>query len=158
MHSFDDVIEIAAPVEVVYQYIFAADHWPRLLPHVVNVTLQTDAQGEQLLAMQTRVNDQIVETRSVRRCTPYQEITFSQITMPPWMNVHEGVWLFRSSDTGTQLQVCHTVEVNEGRLDQIFGAPRTLPEAYAIVSAALARNSRTTMLAVKEMAEHSHIQ
>ena len=154
MYHFDDTVEISAPIELVYNYFFAAEKWPQFLPHVVNATVQTNAEGEQLLTLETKAGGQVVKTRSIRRCTPYTEITFSQITMPTWMTTHDGVWSFAPHREGMTVTVKHTIEIDEKRLDEISGRPSCIADAYTTVSTMLANNSHTTMLAIKALAEH----
>lgn len=155
MQHFEDTVEIDAPIEVVYHYIFAADQWPQFLPHVVRTALDTNVQGEQLLTMDTRVNGQLFTTRSIRTCVPHEEITFSQITRPSWMAVHMGRWLFSQKGGSTQITVCHDVEIDEQRFSEVPGNPRSLAEAYQVVSSSLLRNSRITMFAIKGLVERS---
>ncbi|TDC57485.1 cyclase [Actinomadura sp. KC345] len=152
--TFSDDVWVDGRAADVYDFLNEAQHWPRRLPHVEDVSLEEETPGQQLLTMDTRTKDGSVHsTTSVRVCMPYTRIVYKQIHVPPLMTLHTGEWELIPDDGGVRVVSWHTVKINEANITTVLGGGAGLPDARDYVRGALSANSLTTLRHAKDHAE-----
>ncbi|MFD7923232.1 aromatase/cyclase [Streptomyces sp. NPDC059740] len=152
--SFEDTVRIAGPAEDVYDFINEADRWTERLPHVSHVRLDEDAPGLQTLEMDTKAKDGSVHTtRSHRVCLPHHLIAYKQVTLPPLMRLHTGLWTFVPGEGEVAATSQHTVVLNPDNIAGLLGADASVEDARNYVRDALSTNSRATLGHAKDHAE-----
>ncbi len=146
IHSFEDTVVLDCPADQLYDFVFHSDRWPDLVPHVARVELTTDADGVQIMEMDTVTAGGIAHTtKSVRVCTPGR-IAYKQLLPPAMLFGHSGGWEFRDTPEGAVATARHTVAINPAMAREILGADTDLAAARAYLTEALTTNSRNTLL------------
>ncbi|GAA4545556.1 aromatase/cyclase [Amycolatopsis samaneae] len=156
--AFDDAVLVRAPLEIVYDFLYAAAEWPERLPHVAGLDLTEDVENIQRMAMETRTRDGSTHTtESIRICFPGERIVYKQLVPPSLMTAHTGEWLFERTANGVLATSRHTVTLNEDAIERVLGAGATVASAREFVRRAAGGNSRDTLALAKEFAEASHV-
>jgi ribosome-associated toxin RatA of RatAB toxin-antitoxin module len=144
--AFTDVVEIPGAAADVYEFIYRADRWPELLPHVRRVTLREERPGVQDLETETvTAGGSRHTTRSVRVCFPAERIVLKQVVVPALLLGHSGRWTFREGADGTVVTACHTVAINPAALRDALGPHSTLADAKKRITDALSTNNLATL-------------
>lgn len=161
IHTFSDRELIAAPPAEVYAFLHRAELWPRRLPHVARLDLESAPAGPgtagaevQTMDMETRAGDGSVHTtQSVRLCWADERIAYKQTSPPRGLLAHAGEWSLASLPEGTLVTARHSVALDPAALTEVFGAGTGLAEARTKVRAALGGNSQRTLRAAREHVE-----
>ncbi|MFH9177344.1 aromatase/cyclase [Streptomyces albogriseolus] len=153
--SFEDSVRVDAPAELVYDFLYRAGDWPRLIPHVSRLELTEDAPGVQVMAMDTLTADGAAHTtESVRICFPHAgRIVYKQTATPALMEAHTGEWSVVSDGSGTTAVSQHSVVLREDAVERVLGPGADLAQARRYVREALGRNSTATLELAREHAE-----
>lgn len=152
--SFTDTVRIGGAAKDVYDFINEAGLWTERLPHVATVRLAEDTPGLQTLEMDTRAKDGSVHTTKSYRVTfPHHRIAYKQVTLPPLMLLHTGVWTFEENGDHTAASSQHTVTLNTANIPKYLGDDATVADAREYVHTALSTNSRATLDHAKSHAE-----
>ncbi|WP_405678778.1 aromatase/cyclase [Streptomyces sp. NBC_01511] len=159
--SFSDEETVAGPAGEVYDFLYRADLWPRRLPHVAQLDLETDPPTDatagaevQTLDMDTSAADGTTHsTQSVRLCFAGERIVYKQTTPPRGLLAHSGEWIISGGPDGTRVTARHTVALDPDAIEGVFGAAITLPEARAKVRDIIGGNSRGTLRAARRHLE-----
>ncbi|WP_236726221.1 aromatase/cyclase [Streptomyces sp. NBRC 110465] len=156
--SFSDHGTVDAPAADVHAFLYRADRWPRHLPHVAGVDLETvpadDTTGGadvQTMDMQTSSADGSTHsTQSVRLCFGTERIVYKQTTPPRGLLAHSGEWLVTRGPDTTRVTARHTVAVDPAAVEDIFGAGTTVARAKERARDIIGANSRATLRAMSE--------
>lgn len=152
--SFEDTVLVDGAPADLYDFVNEADRWAERLPHVATVRLEEDTPGLQTLEMDTRAADGSVHTtKSHRVCTRPGRIAYKQVTLPPLMTLHTGVWTFEHTVDGVAATSQHTVVLNPETIERILGPDAGFDDARTYVQNALSTNSRATLGHAKQYAE-----
>ncbi|MDQ1050675.1 aromatase [Streptomyces sp. V4I2] len=159
--SFSDHELVAAPVAEVYDFLYRADLWPKRLPHVAGLDVETTpadaatAGAEvQTMDMETSAADGSTHlTQSVRLCFTDERIVYKQTTPPRGLLAHSGEWLFSSRPEGTRVTAWHTVALDPTAVESVFGPGTTLAEALRKARDIIGANSRGTLRAARSHLE-----
>ncbi|MEU5045319.1 aromatase/cyclase [Streptomyces griseorubiginosus] len=144
--SFTDTVRLAADVASAYDFVYRADRWADLLPHVSRVRLREATPGVQELEMDTVTADGSAHTTSsVRICEKGQWIAYKQRRTPRLLLGHSGLWTFVDEPGGSSVTARHTVVIDPSAVSEVLGTGTTLDDARAYVRDALGRNSRATL-------------
>lgn len=147
IHSFEDQVTLDASATELYDFVYHSDRWPEHVPHVGRVALTENAEGVQLMEMDTVTNGGIPHTtKSVRICSPGERIYYKQLMPPAMLFGHSGSWEFADSPAGVIVTARHTVAINPEAAREILGTNTGLAEARAYLGDALGTNSRNTLL------------
>ncbi|MEV5880471.1 aromatase/cyclase [Streptomyces sp. NPDC052101] len=153
--SFEDSVRVDGPAEAVYDFLYRAGDWPRLIPHVARLDLTEDSPGVQVMAMDTLTADGSVHTtESVRICFPHAgRIVYKQTTTPALMEAHTGEWSVVPDETGVTVVAQHSVVLREDAVERVLGPGADLAQARRYVREALGRNSTATLELARRHAE-----
>ncbi|MFC8081168.1 aromatase/cyclase [Streptomyces sp. NPDC057307] len=159
--SFTDTLDIAAPAADVYAFLYRADLWPRRLPHVARLDLDSAPAGPatagaetQRMEMETRAADGTSHlTRSIRLCFTDELIVYKQTTVPPPLLGHAGAWTLTPTASGTRVTARHHVALDPDALAARFGPGTSLRAAREKVRDLLGGNSRRTLERARAHAE-----
>ncbi|HEY0640185.1 MAG TPA: SRPBCC family protein [Pseudonocardiaceae bacterium] len=161
--SFDDSMTVDSPPGPVYDFLYRADRWPSVLPHVAGVELDEPAPGLQCLAVTahhaTAVPDgagglgMLGPTRLVRVCFPSHTIVHKQLTPPPVIAAHTGRWMLHPTVSGVRVTVRHTVVLRPDQVRAAFGRGATLAQARERIRQALGTADILTMRRAKQAVE-----
>lgn len=144
--SIEDTVPVAGRIDDVYEFIYRAQDWPELVPHVVSVDLREDTPDIQLMTMDTRTPaGHVHTTKSIRICFPSSRIIYKQLEVPPLMTTHIGEWQLTNTPKGPVAIARHTVAIRPAAIPGILGENATLADARDFLSSALSTNSTTTL-------------
>lgn len=147
VHSFSDTVTLDASAAELYDFVHQSDRWPEHVPHVGRVALSEDADGVQIMEMDTVTEGGIPHTtKSVRICFPGERIDYKQLMPPAMLFGHSGSWEFSDVPDGVEVTATHTVAINPEAAREILGADTGLAEIRAYLGDALGTNSRNTLL------------
>ncbi|MEV0358730.1 aromatase/cyclase [Nocardia sp. NPDC050697] len=150
--TFADSIEIAAPAQPIFDFLYRADLWPQRLPHVSRVALSY-LDETQVLEMDTVTGTgEAHTTRSHRvRSGPF-ELAYKQDVLPAGFLGHHGRWTLAESGGSTVATSHHTARVDVEALRARLGAADRA-DVERRVRAALGGNSIRTLEAARDFAE-----
>ncbi|MEU9443041.1 aromatase/cyclase [Streptomyces sp. NPDC048304] len=153
--SFEDSVRVDGPAELVYDFLYRAGDWPRLIPHVARLDLTEETPGVQVMAMDTLTADGSVHTtESVRICFPHAgRIVYKQTTTPALMEAHTGEWSVLPDESGVTAIAQHSVVLREDAIERVLGPGADLARARRYVREALGRNSTATLELARRHAE-----
>ncbi len=125
-----------------FGYIERAERWPAALPHVRQVTIDTDPSGAQHMAMTVTTPDgSLHTTRSVRLLSPPDRIVYKQTTPPAGLLGHSGAWLFPTEGGEASVASRHLAMLDPAGI----ASAEDLALARIRVTTALSTNSRATL-------------
>jgi aromatase len=152
--TFEDTVRIAAPAASVYEFLYRAESWRELLPHVSRVVLDEPVPGIQRLEMDTTApNGATHTTASFRVALEGDRIAYKQVVLPPLLTLHLGCWTITEAEDGGVAAVSrHTVRINPEKLS-LLGEGTDLDAAKAYIRNALSTNSTTTLMHAKAHTE-----
>jgi aromatase len=152
--SFEDAVHIAAPAAEVYEFLYRAERWRELLPHVSRVQLDEPATGIQRLEMDTTAPDGATHTTASFRVALGQDrIAYKQVLLPPLLTLHLGCWVITENEDRSVTAVSqHTVRIDPEKL-HLLGPDAGLEDAKAYIRKALGTNSTTTLMHAKAHTE-----
>ncbi|MGW7294770.1 aromatase/cyclase [Streptomyces xiamenensis] len=152
--AFEDTVQINGSPGDVFAFVNDAGLWPERLPHVAGVRFREEPPGLQTLEMDTVARDGSRHTtKSYRLAFPPHRILYKQVTLPPLLTLHTGVWTFRQNSRGVAASSRHTVALDPGAITTVLGPGTRLPEAREYVRTALSTNSTATLNLAKRFAE-----
>lgn len=144
--TFDDSVEFAGSAVDAHAFIWAAQHWPDRLPHVVSVDLGEEPAGVQRLRMETLAKDGSSHTtESIRVGLPGLRIVYKQTEPPALLSVHTGRWTFEERDGVVTATSRHRVVLRPEAVERVLGAGATVADARTFVREALGANSLATL-------------
>ncbi|WP_328405123.1 aromatase/cyclase [Nocardia sp. NBC_00403] len=147
IHTFEDTVVLDASAAELYDFIYHSEQWPEHVPHVSRIELTEDAEGVQLMEMDTVTAGGIAHTtKSVRVCFDGTRIDYKQLMPPAMLFGHSGAWEFADGRDGAVVTARHTVAIDPERAREILGADTDLADARAYLGEALGTNSRNTLL------------
>jgi uncharacterized membrane protein len=157
--TFQDSVRIAGPASAVYDFLYQAQRWEQLLPHVSRVVLREEVPGLQYLEMDTTAKDGSAHTTaSVRIALPGNEIRYKQLVLPPLLSLHLGRWTITAEADGAVTATSeHTIEIDSSKL-HLLGEGTDLDGAKSFVRGALGANSTATLMHAKSFAEAAGAQ
>ncbi len=137
-------IDIAAPVSVVYGLVADVGRWPVIFPPTVHAEVIEQAAGSERLRLWAFANGKVRTWTSRRELDPHRSrIDFRQETCSPPVAAMGGTWAIESrTDGGTQVVLSHD-----------YAAVDDDPDATTWISAAVDRNSRAELAALRAAAE-----
>ncbi|WTW93148.1 SRPBCC family protein [Streptomycetaceae bacterium NBC_01309] len=152
--EFEDTVDIDGSVEAVHDFLWRAERWPDLLPHVVALELAEDADGVQTMAMEVRNHrGEQHALRSVRVGRPGHRIVYKQLVLPPVATAHVGEWTVTGTENGARAVGRHRIALDSAGIAAVLGPDTDLATAKAAVREAIGGNSRTTLRRAKETVE-----
>lgn len=152
--DFEDTVDVDGPADAVHDFLWRADKWPGVLPHVASLTLTEDADGIQTMAMDVRNHrGEEHSLRSIRIGRPGHRIIYKQLVLPPVATAHLGEWIVTGTPTGARAVGRHRIALNPAGIAAVLGPDTNLEEAKAAVREAIGGNSRTTLRLAKETVE-----
>ncbi|MFF3500102.1 aromatase/cyclase [Streptomyces sp. NPDC003247] len=155
--TFEDRVRIEAPSADVHAFLWRAEAWEDLLPHVARVGLREPGTDIQILEMDTIARDGSRHTtESVRVSLGPSRIVYKQLRVPPLLTAHVGAWLLEEADGVTTAVARHTVVVNPSSV-HLLGPDATVADARAFVRDALGTNSLATLRHAKEFTERNPV-
>lgn len=154
--TFEDRVRSSGRAADLYRFLYRADEWPALLPHVARLELREEQPGEQYMEMDTRsIDGSQHTTTSVRICFEPHAIFYKQLVTPAVMRAHTGVWTFTDGPNGGSEAVSrHTVVLDPEGVRARFGNG-DLVAAAVRVRESLSANSQATLRHAIEATEES---
>ncbi|MEU0505722.1 aromatase/cyclase [Nocardia sp. NPDC005998] len=154
VHTFEDTVTLDISAAEAYDFVYHSERWPEHVPHVGRIELTEDAQGVQLMEMDTVTEGGIPHTtKSVRVCSSNERIDYKQLLPPTMLFGHSGAWEFTDGPDGAVVTARHTVAINPTAAREILGATTDLADARAYLTDALSTNSRNTLRCAVRYAE-----
>ncbi|MBV9446045.1 MAG: aromatase/cyclase [Streptosporangiaceae bacterium] len=144
--SFADEVELPVSVADAYSFVYRADLWPEVLPHVGRVVLgepQPDVQDMEMDSV--GADGRVHTTRSLRLCFPGERIVYKQILPPTLLLGHCGEWEFAEHEGGTLVTSRHSVAINPTAVAEVLGPSHDLADARNYLRDVLSASSRTTL-------------
>ncbi|MEU2087979.1 aromatase/cyclase [Nocardia beijingensis] len=146
VRTFEDTVTLDCSASEAYDFVYHSERWPEQVPHVGRVELTEDADGVQLMEMDTVTAGGIPHTtKSIRVCVPGERIDYKQLVPPAILFGHSGAWEFADGPDGAVVTARHTVAINPVAAREILGANTDLADAGAYLTEALSSNSRNTL-------------
>ncbi|MGW4093995.1 aromatase/cyclase [Nocardia sp. NPDC004750] len=146
IHTFEDTVTLECSSAAAYDFVYHSERWPEQVPHVGRIELTEDAEGVQLMEMDTVTAGGIPHTtKSIRVCVPGERIDYKQLVPPAILFGHSGAWEFAEGPDGAVVTARHTVAINPEAAREILGANTDLADARAYLTEALSANSRNTL-------------
>ncbi|MEV6255514.1 aromatase/cyclase [Nocardia sp. NPDC051929] len=146
IHTFEDTVTLECSSSEAYDFVYHSERWPEQVPHVGRIELTEDADGVQLMEMDTVTAGGIPHTtKSIRVCVPGERIDYKQLVPPAILFGHSGAWEFAEGPDGAVVTARHTVAINPEAAREILGANTDLADARAYLTEALSANSRNTL-------------
>lgn len=151
--SFEDSMFIGGTAEDVYEFLYAADKWPRRVDHVSRIDLTEDVRNVQFFDMDTQTPDGTPHTtRSVRLCFPPHLIVYKQIRLPALLDAHTGDWRLSPTSEGVVATARHTATIKRSAVP-LLGRDTTVDDARRYLRRVLSANSMNTLRCAKAFAE-----
>ncbi|MER7451020.1 aromatase/cyclase [Nocardia beijingensis] len=146
VRTFEDTVTLDCSASEAYDFVYHSERWPEQVPHVGRVELTEDADGVQLMEMDTVTAGGIPHTtKSIRVCVPGERIDYKQLVPPTILFGHSGAWEFADGPGGAVVTARHTVAIDPVAAREILGANTDLADARAYLTEALSSNSRNTL-------------
>ncbi len=146
VRTFEDTVTLDCSASEAYDFVYHSERWPEQVPHVGRVELTEDADGVQLMEMDTVTAGGIPHTtKSIRVCVPGERIDYKQLVPPAILFGHSGAWEFADGPDGAVVTARHTVAIDPVAAREILGANTDLADAGAYLTEALSSNSRNTL-------------
>lgn len=137
-------ITVAAAASAVYGLIADVAQWPRIFPPTIHVDTLERSEGEERIRIWATANDEVKNWTSRRTLDPVAlRIEFRQEVSSPPVAAMGGTWIIEQLDAG-QSRV---------RLLHDYRAIDDDPDALAWIDAAVDRNSRSELAALKRNIE-----
>lgn len=152
MNTVTDTMSIAAPLDLVYEYCWHAEHWPKITPHVRIVKISEQSDVRQRIEMSVESDGVLHSVESTRTAVPRHLITYKQDKPPAFLAEHSGEWSFRSDNDTTVVTLIHRFEAREDVARRVLGCSES-DNVVDQIGARLLRNGRLTLTAVKELLE-----
>lgn len=118
--KIEAALEINCQAEEAYKAIYEMDKWPEKLPHVKRIEVLYNDGIYQEFLMDVESNTEMIQVRSIRRCVPYEEITFFQPTPPKFLSHHCGGWSFHKIETGCCVKTWHQWNLESKKAKELF--------------------------------------
>lgn len=146
VHTFEDTVTLDCSASEAYDFVYHSERWPEQVPHVGRIELTEDADGVQLMEMDTVTAGGIPHTtKSIRVCVAGERIDYKQLVPPAILFGHSGGWEFADGPGGAVVTARHTVAIDPAAAREILGANTDLADARAYLTEALSSNSRNTL-------------
>ncbi|MGQ4614393.1 SRPBCC family protein [Nocardia sp. R7R-8] len=146
IHTFEDTVTLECSAAEAYDFVYHSERWPEQVPHVGRIELTEDAEGVQLMEMDTVTAGGIPHTtKSIRVCVSGERIDYKQLVPPAILLGHSGAWEFADGPDGAVVTARHTVAIDPEAARATLGANTELADARAYLTEALSANSRNTL-------------
>lgn len=150
---FSSMIEINATAENVFNTLYNAKEWPKLLPHCKKITmLYEDGRNQEFEMTVIGAQDKIEVMRSIRHGHAPNFIEYFQPSLPPALSRHEGKWIITETVHGVTLEAWHSITLSEEGVKKLWGEIE-IEKALDFVEKAIGKNSMITMQTVKSHLE-----
>lgn len=152
--SFEDTMHINGPAELIYNFLYRAEDWPELVPHVTRVDLTEDVPGVQHMTVDTLTEYGAHTTDSVRICFPHAErILYKDTSTSSLVAAHTGEWSVVPDERGVTVLAQHSVVLSDEGIATVLGEHASLAHARRYVREALGRNCQVLLTHAKKYAE-----
>ncbi|MBV9821694.1 MAG: aromatase/cyclase [Actinobacteria bacterium] len=140
----EHTVEISAPPRAVYDLVADVTRWPQIFSPTVHIEILDSGPGHELLRLWATANGEVRDWVSRRELDPGAlRVDFRQEVPSPPVKAMGGSWLITAAGTGrTRVRLLHDYRAED---------EASLPW----ISAAVDRNSRTELHALKSAAELS---
>ncbi|GAA5051773.1 aromatase/cyclase [Nocardia callitridis] len=143
-HECEHEITIAAPAEVVYRLIAEVENWPRIFPPTIHVDQESTGDREERIRIWATANGEPKSWVSRRTLDPDRfRIRFQQEVSAPPVAAMRGEWIIEPGQEGN----------SRVRLLHGYRAVDDDAQALAWIDAAVDRNSRAELAALRENVE-----
>lgn len=146
--TFEDSVHVAAPAELVYDFLYRIEDWPELVPHVDAARVVEDVPGVQLASVDglAEPDGLSVTTRTVRLCFPAAaRIVYKELSSPELIAAHSGEWSLEPDEDGVRVVCAQQVLLREEAVGPVLGEGTELAEARRYVRDGLGRASVETL-------------
>jgi len=153
-YQFKESVMIKASALDVYNFLWDAELWPKILPHCSDMKVLYNDGANQELVMEVAVQGGKERIRTIRHKQSDNSIKYFQPAPPPVLRAHTGEWLIESVDDGVRVISSHEVQLAHEGVRRTWG---DIDEHEAIkrVSNAINGNSRMTLDAARTILERS---
>lgn len=156
--SFEDSVRVHGEPADIYAFLHDAADWPQRLPHVADLELREEGDGElQMMSMWTKAKDGSTHlTESARVCFADEAIYYKQTVTPALISAHTGSWLIEpcaDAEGGVLVRALHTVMLTEHAVGMVPAAGDSWASTRTFVRESIGGNSRATLGFCKEFAE-----
>jgi len=153
-HTFSESVVIRGGLGPVYDFLYQAENWPRLLPHVSQVTLDETVPNVQTIEMDmTGPGGSAHTLRLVRVCSPYHSIVYKQTEPPDAVAAHAGAWLLYPMAEGVRVTTASTLLLRPDKAAGPPGRPVGADRRGELIRQALRENCRAMLLYTRDAAE-----
>ncbi|WP_164016398.1 muconolactone Delta-isomerase family protein [Pyxidicoccus trucidator] len=150
---FSETMTIQAPAEFVYGLLWEVERWPTVLPHVRRVTLREQTPSYQDFELEAEGPSGTRVCRAVRRGDESRRIDYEQVHSLPLFRSHQGAWRLDSEGDAVVVTAEHTLEMEPDPVEPPPGRASIRREAHLLARHLLGQETRSTLRAVKELAE-----
>ncbi|WP_052412428.1 aromatase/cyclase [Streptomyces mutabilis] len=149
-----DAVDIAAPEEAVYRTLYDVRAWPGILSHVARATPLQDADGLQLVEIDTvETSGGLLAMRTARVGRPPHTLAYKQLVLPPVGRSHHVRWHLAPAPGGTRVTSEQTVVIDREGIEGMLGRGKSTADATAFVRRELSAKARLLLDGVKEHLE-----
>lgn len=99
----------------VFERFWDPREWERVTPHVVHVEMIDESQDFHRFRMTISSGGKEFRTLSERTAIRPERIDYKQVVPPPLLLRHEGSWLFREKNAGTEVILRHRADIEFDR-------------------------------------------
>lgn len=149
-----DIVEIKGNVDEIFRYLWDAESWPSITPHVKRIEMLEYAADFQRFKMYVESEGKEYAMETARSRIVNKSISYRQLQPPPLFLKHSGEWRFDEIGGSVRITLTHRVLLNESEAKHALGVS-SVPQAEEKVRAILTRNGSLTMFAVKRLIEAS---
>jgi aromatase len=147
-----DVVVIESDLQSVFYWLWRAERWPEITPHVKRVQILEEEKDRQHFRMDVLSDGKIHTVETQRQARPYGSICYRQIRPPEFLREHSGEWVLRRMGSGTEVKVVHRADVDEEKAVASLGVA-SAADARERVRLALSRNGKLTLEVIKNLLE-----
>lgn len=149
-----DTVGIEAPADDVYRTLYDVRAWPGILTHVARAKTLQDAEGLQLVEIDTMEADGgLLAMRTARVGRPAHTIAYKQLVLPPIGSSHHVRWHIAPTPKGARVTSEQTVVIDRDGVERMLGQGNSTAEATSFVRRELSAKARLLLGGVKEHLE-----
>jgi aromatase len=147
-----DIIVIESDLRSVFHWLWRAERWPEITPHVKRVQMLEEEKDRQHFRMDVLSDGKLYTVETQRHARPYGSISYRQTTPPSFLREHTGEWILRPVGSSIEVKVIHRADVDEEKAVASLGVA-TAEAALDRVRLALSRNGKLTLEVIKSRLE-----
>ncbi|MFF1560760.1 SRPBCC family protein [Streptomyces sp. NPDC058279] len=149
-----DTVHVAGTAEAVFEVLYQVRDWPELLPHVTRAEVVQDADGLQLVEIDTvESSGAVLKMKTARAGIGGRAIVYKQLVLPPIGRSHHVRWDITPTAQGVTVTSRQTVIVKRSGIEVLLGSGKGLDEATAFVRRELSGKVRMILDRAKEFVE-----